>query len=482
MRSDTSCAIGSWLTRPTLSRRIAVAMALSLVAIQAQAFFQVWMLSKPVFELVGVRWLSEVTNTVAREVFSAAPTARNALFTGREVAGAPRVTWSAVEPTKTADSHGSLPTDQLAATLRDVLGDTARDVRISDATVGFRFPLNAVRIVAPSELVAAPVRRDAVRAGEPDVLVPGGLRIFVQGQDGTWVTVEPVGFRVSTLEAGLPYAPLLAGGLIIALVSLLTARRIMAPLDRLVSAAESVGTAREPVRVDKVGLHEFAGVAQAFEDMQQKLLRFVEDRTRILAAISHDLRSSLTRLRLAAEQCGTDAERATLSSEIDDMQSMVESTLAFASGEAQLAPNRPTDVAALLISLVDEASDTGKHCTYQGPNHIETMGHPVSLKRVFWNVIDNALKYGMAARIGLTVEPAGIYVTVDDDGPGILELHHDDVFVPFRRLDPARGHEIPGVGLGLTIARDVVQSHGGTITLANHADGGLRVSICLPQR
>lgn len=115
--------------------------------------------------------------------------------------------------------------------------------------------------------------------------------------------VAPVGFEDSAFGLSLPYAPLLAGGIIIAAVSTLLARRLVAPLDRLVVAAERIGTAREPVRVDPAGLHEFSAVARAFEDMQQRLLRFVEDRTRMLAAISHDLRSSLTRLRLAAEQC-----------------------------------------------------------------------------------------------------------------------------------------------------------------------------------
>ena len=288
----------------------------------------------------------------------------------------------------------------------------------------------------------------------------------------------PSGWWASTQQS----TPLLAGGLIIAFVSTWLARRLVAPLDRLVAAADRIGTAREPMRVATEGLHEFAAVARAFEDMQQRLLKFVDDRTRILAAISHDLRSSLTRLRLVSEQGAGDVDRAALSAEIDDMQSMVESTLSFASGEAQLVPNRLTDIASLLISLVDEAADAGNACAYEGPDHIETMGHPVSLKRALRNVIDNALKYGGPACVGLTLAQNWITITVDDSGPGVAEESREDVFAPFRRLDPARGHATPGVGLGLTIARDVVQSHCGTIVLTNSPQSGLRVMITLPRR
>jgi signal transduction histidine kinase len=474
--------IGAWLWRPTLSRRIALAMVVSLVAVQAQAFLQIRLLSNPEFRMVGTRWLAEATQSAAHAAFGVPQEQRKALLLSRAAGSSLRFSWSATRQPGEPDDSGSLLAAQLAATLRDVFGDAAKIIHIQAATVALRFPLNTVRVtVAPGD-TKGPLGRGPVRPGEPDVLIPAGMRISVQGQDDSWVVVEPIGFNDSAIGASLPYLPLLAGGLIIVLFSMLTARRIMAPLDRLVIAAERIGTAREPVRVETVGLHEFASVARAFEDMQQRLLRFVEDRTRILAAISHDLRSSLTRLRLTAEQCAGEAERAALSIEIDDMQSMVESTLAFASGEAQLAPNRPTDIAAMLISLVDEATDAGKPCTYQGPDHIETMGHPVSLKRAFWNVIDNALKYGTTARVGLDFDDTAITVIVDDDGPGIPEASRNEVFVPFRRLDPARGHQTPGVGLGLTIVRDVIQSHGGTISLNARQGGGLRVTMQFPRR
>ncbi|MFM9940424.1 MAG: ATP-binding protein [Hyphomicrobiaceae bacterium] len=481
-RPDNAQSIGGWLRQPTLSRRLAAALLLSLVAIQAQAFLQIGYFSRPELRLVGTRWLAEAAGHAAREAFALPPSAREAYLAARGERLRVRMHWRQGTAPTGADDGGSMIAARLAATVKDVLGDDLRGLHIRAGGIRFRFPTIMMFVTIASDDVAQPPDRRPVLAGEPDVLIHAGIRVSIEGRDGSWIDVEPPGLSDYSFGSSLPLAPLLVGGLIIAAVSTWTARRIMAPLDRLVVAAERVGTAREPVRVETAGLQEFANVARAFEDMQHRLLRFVEDRTRILAAISHDLRSSLTRLTLAAEQCKGDAERAALATEIADMQTMVESTLSFASGEARLAPTKPTDIAALLISLVDEAADAGKACTYQGPDHIETMGHPVSLKRAFWNVIDNALKYGKGARVALTVDATAVTVRVEDDGPGIPEADLDAVFAPFRRIDPARGHETPGVGLGLTIARDVIQSHGGSIVLANRCCRGLTVTMTLPLR
>lgn len=481
-QSASQTSLWDWMRRPSLGRRIAVAMVFSLIAIQAQAVLQIWLFSKPEFRLTGTRWLAEIARDAAKAAFAVPAGQRNEVLRKRSEGTTVRLYWSPILPWTAPDDSGDLIAAQLTATLRETLRDKAKGLYVSVSALNFRLPTNSVRLVIAPEEVKARVAVLPIGEGEPEVLIPAGVRIAVQGQDASWVMVEPVGFEDSAFGLSLPYAPLLAGGIIIAAVSTLLARRLVAPLDRLVVAAQRIGTAREPVRVDTTGLHEFSAVARAFEDMQQRLLRFVEDRTHMLAAISHDLRSSLTRLRLAAEQCQGSDERDALTAEIQDMQSMVESTLAFASGEARMTPTQPTDIAALLISLVDEAVDAGRACDYQGPNHIETMAHPVSLKRAFWNVIDNAIKYGGAARVSLTVDAASLTIRIDDDGPGIPDEAREDVFSPFRRLDQARGHAMPGTGLGLTIARDVIQSHGGTIALCNRASGGLSATIELPLR
>lgn len=481
-RLEQAQSIGGWLLQPTLSRRLAVALLLSLTAIQAQAFFQISYFSRPELRLVGTRWLAESSGHAAREAFALPPSAREAYLVARGERLRIRFSWrDGTAPTETDDSDTMIAA-QLAATIREVLGDELKGLHIKARSIRFRFPTVTMLVTVAAEDVAHPPDSRPVRAGEPDVLINAGMKVSIQGRDGSWIEVEPPGLSDYAFGSSLPLSPLLVGGLIIAAVSTWTARRILAPLDRLVDAAEQVGTAREPVRVDPAGLHEFAGVARAFEDMQHRLLRFVEDRTRILAAISHDLRSSLTRLTLTAEQCGGEAERKALETEIDEMRTMVELTLAFASGEAQLAPTQITDVAALLISLVDEATDAGKSASFEGPDHLEAMAHPVSLKRAFWNVIDNALKYGTSARVSLAATSTHVVIEVSDDGPGIPDAAREDVFAPFRRLDASRSGETPGVGLGLTIARDVMHSHGGSITLGTAASGGLRVELRLPRR
>lgn len=479
---DRAQSLGAWLRQPTLSRRLAAALLLSLVAIQAQAFLQISFLSRSEIRLLGTRWLAETAGLAARAA-SALPTeARPAFLTAQGAQSRLRLQWRQGAPPVLPDDSETLVAAQLAATIRDVMGPDLVGLHIRATSIPFRFPTNVINIRAVADSVAQPPDRQAVRAGAPDVLIHGGVRLSLQLRDGTWIEVDTLGFVDDAFGSSLPWAPLMVGGLIIAVVSTWTARRIMAPLDRLVLVAERVGTAREPMRVETTGLHEFAGVARAFEDMQQRLLRFVEDRTRILAAISHDLRTSLTRLRLTAEQCGGDAQRAALEAEIEEMSTMVESTLAFASGEAQLAPTQVTDVAALLISIVDGATDLGKEVSYEGPNHLEAMAHPVSLKRAFWNVIDNGLKYGKCARVALRDTDGQIVVTVADDGPGIPAEAREDVFTPFRRLDPSRSGETPGVGLGLTIARDVMLSHGGLIHLKPGVPHGLVVEMRLPLR
>jgi signal transduction histidine kinase len=470
----------AWLGRPSLGRRIAIAMVLSLFAIQAQAFLQIRLLSSPEFRLTGTRWLAKVTTDAARQAF-AVPAEQRARLLQMKFGELPLAfEWTEASAPHFSVDGASAATKQLRATLRDMLGDDARQIKVS-AALNLRFPMNSVRLTIHPEEIGSQVGAEPLRAGMPEVLIPAGIQIAIAGRDGSWLIVRPIGFDDGALGSMLPFAPLFAGGLIIVLVSTLMARRMVAPLDRLVQAAERIGTAREPVRVETAGLHEFSAVARAFEDMQQRLLRFVDDRTQMLAAISHDLRSSLTRLRLAAEQCPGAEEKAALSAEIDDMQAILDSTLAFASGEARAAPSQSTDIGSLLISIVDEAVDSGHRCTYQGPDHIETMAHPVSLKRACRNVVDNAIKYGTCARVSLVVEEARLLIVIEDDGPGIVIENQEEVFKPFRRLDAARSSQTPGAGLGLTIARDVIQSHGGTIVLSNRPGGGLTVAMQLPR-
>jgi signal transduction histidine kinase len=207
----------------------------------------------------------------------------------------------------------------------------------------------------------------------------------------------------------------------------------------------------------------------------------VSDRTQALAAVSHDLRTPIQRLRLRAGFLDDAEAQRSIDADLDEMEAMVEATLAFLRGDADGEEPRPTDLAAILRTLCDEAADRGAAVAVAGPDHILLRLRPVAAKRAFANLIDNALKYGGAARVTLRESPAAAVVSVEDDGPGIPEAAMATVFEPFQRLEASRNRGTGGTGLGLTIARRAVEGHGGTIVLANRPGGGLLVTVRLPR-
>jgi len=209
----------------------------------------------------------------------------------------------------------------------------------------------------------------------------------------------------------------------------------------------------------------------------------VSERTLMLAAMSHDLRTPLTRLRLQAEYIVDNELRDGMLANIDAMRDMLTETLSFAEGDASADASAPFDLASILISLCDEASDAGAQAEYDGPNHVTAFGKRTAIRRMVSNLIDNAVRYGGAARVSLSEDATDWIVTVADDGPGIPPESFDQAFEPFQRLEASRNRETGGTGLGLSIARDIVLAHGGRISLANASpgSGGLVVSVLLPK-
>lgn len=276
---------------------------------------------------------------------------------------------------------------------------------------------------------------------------------------------------------------LLSTGLMAAAVlglSLLLIRASLAPLRALGQAAERLGMDVTAPPLPEDGPVEIRRAARAFNEMQRRIARLLDDRTQMLAAISHDLRTPLTVIQLRTEMIDDTEVRAKIVSDIDDMKFMVESTLSFLRDERSLEDVEPVDVVSTLQTVCDDLSDTGAPVTYCGPDHAVLMGRPVSLKRAFTNIIENAVKYGTTARVALTVEDGRVRVIVEDDGPGIPEAEMERVFQPFHRLDVSRNGDVGGFGLGLAAARTVVRAHGGDIELVNRSEGGLSVTIVLP--
>ncbi len=305
----------------------------------------------------------------------------------------------------------------------------------------------------------------------------GSLRL----QDGTFVN-----FRVPQLAVAAPMVwaallstSLMAGG--IAVVAMLLMRSLVAPLGALAKAADAIG--RGPgITVAERGPDEVRQVAQAFNAMQARIERLIADRTQALAAVSHDLRTPITRLRLRAGFIAErDAQRA-IDADLDEMEAMIEATLAYLRGEIEPEQPRVTDLAALLSTLVDDAADAGRPASFTGPRHVNLPIRQLAVKRAFANLLDNALTYGRVAHVVLRETGAAVEVRIDDDGPGIPDDDVERVFAPFERLDGSRNNRTGGVGLGLSIVRQAIEREGGTVTLSNRTEGGLRAAVSIPRR
>jgi signal transduction histidine kinase len=231
----------------------------------------------------------------------------------------------------------------------------------------------------------------------------------------------------------------------------------------------------------EVGPREVRQAARAFNDMQEKLRRLIENRTRMLAAISHDLRTPITLLRLRAELIEGEEDRRKTLSTLDEMEKMIAATLAFARDDAETETRKVVDLAALVDAICTDLADAGGEVTCEAPEHLAYECAPTAMRRALTNLVDNALKYGKRATVRLAAESSHVVVTIEDEGPGIPENRLEDVFAPFVRVEESRNAETGGVGLGLSVARSVVHAHGGEISLENLDERGLRVRLILPR-
>ena len=264
-------------------------------------------------------------------------------------------------------------------------------------------------------------------------------------------------------------------------VSIWAVRRVTAPLASLAVAAERLGRDVTAPPLPETGTIETRQASRAFNDMQARLRSLIDNRTRLLAGISHDLRTPLTLLRLRAENVENQQERDKMLATIAEMDAMVGTTLEFARDETVNEARRPTDVTSLLQSVVDDMSDAGLPVTMAPTGPLVYQCKSVALKRALTNLFDNAIKYGKTARAAINASPGAIEITIDDEGPGIPEQELAHVFEPFYRVEASRNRDTGGVGLGLAIALSTIQAHGGELTLVNRSTGGLRASVKLPR-
>jgi signal transduction histidine kinase len=305
------------------------------------------------------------------------------------------------------------------------------------------------------------------------------FKVAIHMKNGQWVTVQPgergglafwqqrvmLWFAISAV-ALIPLAYFFARGL-------------AKPMTLFAEAAERFGRdPRAPPMAIK-GSSEIVMAASAFNEMQSRLQRYVDDRTSMVAAIAHDLRTPLTRLRFRVEAAPEDVQ-AKMNADIDQMEAMIAATLTFvrdASGD----PSRTRlELSSLLESVVDDMAETGADVSVDKIEKVVIDADGLALRRLLTNLIENALKYGARARCSLSVHDRLAEIDIEDDGPGVPIPELNRVFDPFYRREPSRSRQTGGIGLGLSVARSIARAHGGDVALANRPQGGLKAKVTLP--
>ena len=365
----------------------------------------------------------------------------------------------------------------------------AKELGTEHYAIGWRGTKPAIRTFAPPlasmqrQIIGwePKLARTELRLDLPTIANGSTVSGILRLGDGSWMTFQMRGLTEGwQLSVGRVLRALLPA-LLLLLFSALLIRSTLQPLRKLIHAAGQVGLGwREPL--PETGTTEIKSLIHAFNEMQVRIHQLIESRTQALAAVSHDLRTPLARLQLRLDALGDARVGPELRSDINEMDEMIGSLLAFLGGDSD--PEKPVlvDLAVVAATLIDNAADRGEDARYVGPDHLEIRVRVSAVRRAISNLIENALHYGGQVRVRLE-EPGGdlVQLTVEDDGPGIPEDRIEEVLRPFFRLDEARARNTKGLGLGLAIVVGVVEAEGGTLTLVNRPEGGLSVTIQLPR-
>ena len=460
-----------------LTPRIGIVIVLTLVATQVLDQVLITLVPPPNIFFYTQEWLAEQAAIAARAASAVSPSKRAAALAAMN---SDWLTFSLRPTAPRAGQDDQTPDRLKQAVARQLAGNYAHFVVRAEPLNGP--PDRASKAVAviltqlPTVLVNA--FKDEFEEG---VIITGSVEVSVELDDGSWLSMSNAPGEVSGIQRVRNVLVLFGGLALIAGISLIAARGIIRPLEKLASAADRLGRERQATSIPASGVPEFDAIGRSFNDMQQRLKRFVDDRTQLLAAISHDLRTPLTRLRLFAESVEDELHRRQVLNDIAEMESMIAATLVFASDEVRREIHSRVDLAALLISLCDVVSDAGATANYEGPDHAELPCQPVAMRRALANLVDNACKYGERADVILRDQAEAIEITIADRGPAIPGDQVERAFAPFQRLEASRNRSSGGTGLGLTIARDVIHGHGGQIALEANTPAGLLVRIHLPK-
>ena len=466
-----------WLPKLKVAPRIGIAILLTVGAAYLLDQALRTLIPPPPFLVIQREWLvnsvaagtriaSDVPGRDARSAFAHLPASRFFDFTV-----------SPVRPATHGESDSRLG-ENIRTMIAERLGLAADNIIMTSAV----YDQNSMERNARTAVVIIPelpAMLTAQSLASRESIVLGKLTISVRLANNYWLTLAQKDLTPPWRHYAR-YGMGIVGYLLIAILfSMWMARSIVAPLTRLAAAAEQLGRSHQPTLITGMRIPEFVSIADTFNTMQLRLKTFIDERMSMLAAISHDLRTPLTRLRLMAEYADNQEQRELLLLNVAEMETMVGDVLAFMGATARGEPIETVDVAALLISLTDEFADLGEKVVYRGPEHADRPCRPVALKRAFSNLVANGCKYGGAVQIVLAMDGSALVVEIRDRGPGIPPEQIERAFRPFERLETSRSRATGGSGLGLTIAREIIRGHAGEIDFL-WPETGFIVQVRLP--
>ena len=348
-------------------------------------------------------------------------------------------------------------------------------VPVADVVIaGERGPLSDRRV---GRIIRDRAARAGVREEEHFLISP--FKVGVRQADGRWRVVQTppqVGLTDWQQRLAIWFS---LSALAMSPVAWLFARRLTTPIRVFAEAAERLGRDPNAPPLEVKGPAEIGVAARAFNEMQLRLQRYVEDRTAMVGAIAHDLRTPLTRLRFRIEGLPED-QRTKYASDLDQMEAMIAATLAFVRDATKTGERTPLELSSLVESLCDEMAETGARTEVEPGEKVVLEGDPMALRRLIANLLENAVKFGGRARARVFKDAGHAVVEIDDDGPGIPPADTEKVFEPFYRREPSRSRKTGGIGLGLAVVRTIARGHGGDVNLINRAGGGLTARVQLP--
>jgi signal transduction histidine kinase len=444
-----------WAGRPTASLfgQLLALIGLSLIAAQAISLFLLFNLPPPAPDFYRI---SEIVQT-----FRGAPPT----FTERH----PLEIVIANEPPPLAMEGRMTP--KIRAQVAEGLGVPVQRVVIASTS---RFPFSDRRVL---RVIRDRMAREGGVQEEHFLVAP--FKVAVQQPDGSWKVMHPArGIGLDPWQQRIVLLFVLSA-LAMTPVAFVFARRLSAPIRLFTDAAERLGRDPRAPPLSLQGSAEISVAVKAFNDMQERLRRYVEDRTAMVGAIAHDLRTPLTRLRFRIENVPEDV-RAKMAADIDQMEEMISAALTFVRDTSRPGERTPLELSSLLESVCDEMAETGADTEVERGQKVVLEGDPLALRRLFTNLLENAVKFGDRARARVYADGSIAIVEIEDDGPGIPAEETERVFEPFYRREPSRSRQTGGIGLGLAVVRSVARGHGGDVVLVNRPDGGLTARVQLP--